>query len=269
MRKAQKKSRNLRECGVAGEDVIISNKLGWRRAPLIENEPIMDPGIYFGLEHDAVHCISYDGILECWEEGNRLLGAPYRAELLALNDPDEYLSNATSSSERLQRLAEIRGAYRALCELQERGEATAIGVAAMDWRTIQEIDSLVELDWVMIDNSLTVFDYPPELLEFLESLRRRGIAIINSAVFHLGFLVGGDYLHYRPVSPENSEHQQAVAWRDRFLRYRFSPAAACIQFALSPAGVCCIAWNSSHPERIAQDVLAFEVDIPQAFWDAA
>ena len=41
------------------------------------------------LKHDAVQDISYQGILDCYEQGNTLLGK-YQARLVSVHDPDEY-----------------------------------------------------------------------------------------------------------------------------------------------------------------------------------
>jgi len=50
--------------------------------------------VWFGINHDAIQKISYTGILECWEQGSHLLGSKYKADLLSVHDPDEYLSSA-------------------------------------------------------------------------------------------------------------------------------------------------------------------------------
>jgi len=62
----------LASLGVNPSQVTICNKLGWRRKPLTTPEPTFEPGVWTGLEHDAVQDISYDGILRCWEEGCEL-----------------------------------------------------------------------------------------------------------------------------------------------------------------------------------------------------
>jgi D-threo-aldose 1-dehydrogenase len=265
--------KTLRELGVPPNEILISNKLGWKRVPLTTPEPTFEPGVWEGIEHDAAQCISYRGILECWEQGCELLGSPYRAALLSVHDPDDYLSAATSTLDRNRRMEDIQGAYQALGELRQRGEAAAIGVGAKDWRVIQEIDALVPLDWVMLANSLTIFRHPPELLEFIRSLHARGVSVINSAVFHAGFLVGGKYFDYRRVDPASAADRPLVEWRQRFFdlcrKHGVTPAAACIQFALSPPGVAAIAINTSKPERIAQDVANAETPIGDSFWRAA
>jgi D-threo-aldose 1-dehydrogenase len=261
---------NLRELGVPAEQVVISNKLGWLRAPLRTPEPTFEPGVWAGLEHDAVQRIGYAGILECWEQGCELLGEPYRAQLASVHDPDEYLAAAASDAERRRRLDDVLEAYRALRELKQSGEVRAIGVGAKDWRVVREIAAAVELDWVMLANSLTIYRHPPELVELVASLAARGVGVINSAVFHAGFLVGGRFFDYRIVSPDKPADRQLFGWREQFYslcgRHAVAPDAACVQFALSPPGIVAVAMNTSDPVKIARNVATVEAQIPQEFW---
>ena len=249
--------RALRELDVPPGSVEISNKLGWLRVPLRGAEPTFEPGAWAALEHDAEQAISHDGILRCWEQGNALLGASHRPSLLSVHDPDEFLAQGG-------KMEQVRGAYQALAELKRRGEAKAVGVGAKDWRVIREIAECVELDWAMLACSLTVMSHPPELLAFVEALRRRGVAVINSAVFHSGFLTGGAYFDYREPKPEQ------FAWRERFhalcAKHEVAPSAACVQFGLAVPGVASVALNTSNPARVKENVALAEAPIPGAFW---
>jgi len=67
----------LEKLNVASEDVIISNKLGWKRTPLLTAEPTFEQGVWMDLKNDAAQDISYEGILNCYEQGNQLLGGKY------------------------------------------------------------------------------------------------------------------------------------------------------------------------------------------------
>lgn len=256
----------LAALGIRPEQVVISNKLGWRRVPLVASEPTFEPGAWFGLEHDAVQDISYDGILRCWDEGNELLG-DYPAQLASVHDPDEYLAGASSTAERTERLDHILSAYRALGELKEMNLVAGIGVGSKDWTIIQEISRLVPLDWVMIANSFTIYQHPPELLDFISHLAADGIGIINSAVYHSGFLVGGSHFDYRPVTDP-----ALFAWRDSFQEicreFGVQPADACVSFAMAPDGIQAIALSSSNPARVAKNVASVTAEIPDEFWKA-
>jgi D-threo-aldose 1-dehydrogenase len=260
--------RNLRELEIASERIIISNKLGWKRVPLLGPEPTFEPGAWANLEHDAVQCISYDGILECWEQGCRLLGEDYQPQMLSVHDPDEYLAAASSSADREKRFEGILAAYRALHELKAAGKTAAVGIGTKDWRVIEAIEREVELDWVMLANSFTIYRHPPEVLVFVEGLKAKGISVINSAVFHAGFLVGGKFFDYRVV--DAASHPELFNWRETFLtlckRYDVKPAHACIEFGLSPPGVVAISLNTSDPARVEENVLAVETTLTTDFW---
>ncbi|WP_442509984.1 aldo/keto reductase [Novipirellula sp. SH528] len=259
----------LSELDVKPADIVISNKLGWRRVPLKTPEPTFEPGAWVGLEHDAVQDISYDGILRCWEQGCELLGR-YRPQMVSVHDPDEYLAAASDEQDRVRRWDDVVAAYQALRELRERGEVAAIGVGSKDWQVSQKLADQCDLDWVMLATSLTIYTHPPELLAFVQSLHQRNIGVINSAVFHAGFLTGGDFFDYRKVTGDTAEDQALIAWRDRFReicgRYNVSPAEACVAFGMSPPGVLATALNSSRPERIGQNVALVSAKPPQDFW---
>ena len=264
--------RGLRAAGVPADQVLISNKLGWIRAPLRTPEPTFEPGVWAGLEHDAVQKISYRGILECWEQGCELLGGDYRPQMVSVHDPDEYLGAATSEADRGRRLEDILEAYRALNELKASGQVKAVGVGSKDWRVIHELAEHVGLDWVMFACSLTVMHHPPDLLDFMRRLHAQGVAMINSAVFHAGFLTGGAFYDYRRVSPESEADRPLFAWRERFFalcaEHDVRPAEACVRFGMSVPGVVATALNTGKPDCVQENVAAVQAQIPPAFWSA-
>jgi D-threo-aldose 1-dehydrogenase len=259
----------LKASNIAPEDVLISNKLGWLRTELTTDEPTFEPGVWKGLKYDAVQSISYDGILACYHQGNELLNG-YATSLVSVHDPDEYLLAATDETDADKRYRDILDAYRALADLKQKGEVKAIGVGAKDWKVIQRVAADVDLDWVMIANSMTVHSHPPELLAFMKQLEKKGVAIINSAVFNAGFLIGGDYYNYRLIDKRTAEGRALFSWRDRFnaicANFNVLPAAACAIFGLSAPGVTSIALNTTNPDRVKHNVTMADSDIPLLFW---
>jgi D-threo-aldose 1-dehydrogenase len=261
--------RLLRELGVTPDGVVISNKLGWKRAPLKGPEPTFEPGVWKNLAFDAVQAISYSGMKECWEQGCELLGDPYRPDLVSVHDPDEYIDGAADAGDRERRLSDVLDAYRALGELKRSGQTSAVGIGSKDWRVIQEVSRQVDLDWIMLACSLTIYTHPQELLEFVEELNTKGVGIINSAVFNAGFLTGGSYFDYR--IPDPAEDAELFRWRERFFalctRHGVKPADACVEFGLSAPGVCSVALNTANPSRVAQNVESVGRHAPAEFWD--
>ena len=264
-------SASLHSLGIEPSGVIISNKLGWYRVPLRGPEPTFERGVWMGIAHDAQQRISGDGILQCWEQGNELLGA-YRAELLSVHDPDEYLLSARDETGRQKRKQDILEAYDSLAGLKKAGKASSVGIGAKDWRVVREFADLVDLDWVMLACSFTILHHPPELLEFMASLERRGVAIVNSAVFHGGFLTGGSYYDYRRIDPSEPWDRKLLAWRKKYNElceiWRITPFDAAVRFGLSAPGIVSIALNTGKPERIAENAHAGEKTVPAGFWSA-
>jgi D-threo-aldose 1-dehydrogenase len=264
--------RALRRLRVDPRDVVISNKLGWVRTPLRQEEPTFEPGVWKDLRHDAVQKIGYDGIMECFQQGNQLLGG-YTPRMVSVHDPDEYLAGGGGHKDKeAGRYADILDAYEALFDLKREGRVSAVGIGAKDWRVIARIVEDVPLDWVMFANSMTVKNHPAELIRLIRKLADSGVTVINSAVFHSGFLVGSDYFDYRRQQRGDPGTAPLFRWREDFFavcdEFHVSPAAACMQFALLVPGVSSIAVNCSDAARVRENLEAAKRPLPEAFWQA-
>jgi D-threo-aldose 1-dehydrogenase len=261
----------LEELNVNPDDVLISNKLGWLRTELKTPEPTFEPGVWKDLQHDAVQKISYQGILECYEQGNQLLNG-YPAALVSVHDPDEYLNASTDGDDRDKRYQDILDAYRALQELKSAGKVKAIGIGAKDWKIIQKITNDIALDWVMIANSMTIHSHPADLLAFMSDLQAKGISIINSAVFNAGFLTGGNFYNYKEVGTISAQDKTLLEWREKFnaicKAHNIVPAVACVNFGLNMPGVTSIALNTTNPARVKNNVGMAQAIIPPGYWEA-
>jgi D-threo-aldose 1-dehydrogenase len=255
----------LRKLNISPDQVMISNKLAWVRTTLKTAEPTFEPGVWKDLKFDAVQKISYDGIMECFEQGNELLGG-YVPQMVSVHDPDEYLAAVHGEKESEKRYNDILDAYEALYDLRREGKVKAIGVGAKDWRIIQRIVNDVSLDWVMIANSMTIKTHPQELLDFMGALERNNVTVINAAVYHSGFLVGGNYFDYKLVTTETPGNDELYNWRRDFFDicklYNIKPAAACIQFSLHAPGVSSIAVSTSEIKRISENMNFANTPIP-------
>lgn len=251
------------------ESVTISNKLGWLRTELTAPEPTFELGVWKDIHHDAMQHISYQGIMDCFEQGNELLNG-YAPGLVSVHDPDEYLARAATAEQENELYADILEAYRALADLKKQGEVKAIGVGAKNWKVIERIAADVKLDWVMIANSMTIKSHPVDLFQFMRKLESERVRIINSAVFHSGFLIGGAFYDYRFLDPADSQNESYFNWRSSFFetchRYDVKPAHVCIQFALQAPGVTSIALNTTNPHRIHENVIMVQQPVPDEIW---
>ena len=263
--------KSLNQLNIKQDEVIISNKLGWYRTPLTGPEPTFEPGVWRDLKHDAIQKISYDGILECFHQGNDLLNG-YIPQWVSVHDPDEYLEAATDAKDEVRRYNDILGAYEALKELKQKGKIVSFGVGAKHWRSIELISKDIQLDWVMIANSISVHSHPQELLDFVKVLHEKGTVIINSAVFNGGFLVGREYYNYQLVDKNTPEGKALYDWRDAFFElcknFGVQPAEACFNFGFNIPGVNSVAMSTSNPAKVQQNIAMATKKMPEGFWDA-
>lgn len=260
----------LHDLQVEPGDIVISNKLGWLRTPLSSPVPTFEKGVWIDIKNDARQNISYQGILECWNQGNELLGGNLKPELVSVHDPDEYLGRAHDEGEFKALFGHVVEAYKALADLKSQAKVSAIGVGAKNWKIIRLIADEVDLDWVMFANSMTIYRHPEELHGFMKRLHAKGVAIINSAVFHAGFLTGGNFFDYVSIKPDSAENMAKFKWRENFFaickKHEVVPANACVQFALTPPGVVSVSLNTSNPDRVKWNVESVECRIPEDFW---
>jgi len=264
--------KGLGELGVRPEDIIISNKLGWLRVPLETPEPTFEPGAWANLKNDAVQTFGYDGIMDCYKQGNYLLGSEYSVRLASVHDPDEYLLAAGDPEDRSKRKTEILESYRALFDLKKEGAVKAVGIGSKDWRIIRELYNDVAFDWVMLANSFTIYNHPGELLEFMDLLASNGVGIINSALFHGGYLTGGKMFDYQYVDPLSEKGKKLENWRTSFYRicsdFAIEPSDACIHFGMSHPAIAGIALNTSQPAKMKLNADILNKTMPEAFWRA-
>ena len=264
--------KGLAELDIDPEDIVISNKLGWYRIPLATDEPTFEPGAWIDLENDCIQTFGYDEIIKCYEQGNELLGGVYTSEVVSIHDPDEYLLAAGDPVERKKRLTEILESYRALFDLKQEGKVKAVGIGSKDWTIIRELYQHVPFDWVMFANSFTLYSHPADLLDFMDLLFNDGVGIINSALFHGGFLTGGQQFDYVAVDPDSEQGVILFGWRDAFhdlcSQHEISPEDACIHFGYSHPAIASIALNTSKPEKMIKNAGILSRNIPGVFWDA-
>ena len=261
----------LKELNVHPEEVIISNKLAWYQTALTTPEPTFEKGIWKDINHDAIQKISYAGIIEGFEQGNELLG-DYNSQMASVHDPDEYLATAKNQQEEDKLYNDILDAYKALHELKLQGKVSSIGVGAKQWKIIERISNDVLLDWVMIANSLTLHDHPQELIAFIAQLKQKEIAVINSAVFNGGFLIGSDLYNYQQVDKTTEEGKALYQWRTTFFdlcnQFNILPAEACFNFGFNIPGVTSVALSTTKPEKVKLNIEMATKNVPGEFWHA-
>jgi D-threo-aldose 1-dehydrogenase len=111
-------------------------------------------------------------------------------------------------------------------------------------------------------------EHPPELLAFMDKLSNKRVTIINSAVFHGGFLTGSDYYNYKLITPKSDSLK--FKWRDTFFalceKHKITPSVACVNFGLNHPAVTAISLNTSNPNRVKDNVGSVLAEVPKEFY---
>jgi D-threo-aldose 1-dehydrogenase len=159
-------------------------------------------------------------------------------------------------------------AWRAIGELKAAGFVLGAGIVARDLGSLSQVTP--SADWVVLTGGFTPMRHPAEPLVSMAELAARQIPTIVSDVFDGGFLVGSNRLDGRVLSAEGPADRSLLAWRTSFVAlchgHGITPAQACIQFALSGPGVVAVMLNSSHSDRVAENIASVERTVPDAFW---
>ncbi len=264
--------KELASMGIRNDQIVLNNKLGWRRVPLKGPKQSFEPDAWFGLKNDAVQEMDYDGIMRCWDQGCELLNG-YLPQLASIHDPDDYMDAATSRRDREERYGELQRGIQAIFDLKQRGFVKAVGIGAKQWKCIQLLCSEYDFDWVMLANSFTVMNHPVELLEFLDLLEKRNTLVINSALFQGGFLTGGELYDYCKLDPSNASDYRKLEWRERFWKlcqeFDLEPFNAAVAFGRSHSAIRSVALSTSNPQRVHSIVESIKISVPAVFWHAA
>jgi D-threo-aldose 1-dehydrogenase len=190
-----------------------------------------------------------DRVADDWEKSCRLLGSEYRPKLVSVCNADE-------------------DAGRVVGELKTAGFLRGVGVVANN--LCSPSSPALSPDWIVLAGEFTLLRHPANLLVSMAELATRQIPVVVSGVFNGGFLVGNNRLDGRVLSTEDPADRSLLAWRTSFAAlchgHGITPAQACIQFALSGPGVVALILNSSHPDRVAENIASVERTVPNAFW---
>lgn len=188
-------------------------------------------------------------VADDWEKSCRLLGSAYQPKLLSISDANE-------------------SAWQAVSELKAAGLLLGAGMVARDFDSLSSLTPSV--DWVVLAGGFTLMRHPAERLASMAEVTARQIPIVVSGVFERRFLLGSNRLDGRVLSADDPADRSLLTWRTSFAAlchgHGVTPAQACIQFALSGPGVVAVILNSSHSDRVAENVGCVQRLVPDLFW---
>ncbi len=250
----------------AADDVVISTKVGRRLVKLNEPPPHGSRHGFVDAEpFEPVFDYSYQGVMESFEQSLQRLRRS-RVDILLAHD----LGRVTHGDQHTHHLRQFMdGGYRAMRELRDSGQVSAIGLGVNEWEVCEEVLREADLDVFLLAGRYTLLDQTA-LASFLPLCEERRIPIIIGAPFNSGALVTGT----RSGAPVHFNYATAPAWViDRLHRLEsvcteFSvplPAAA-LQFPLAHPQVVSVIPGMGSLDQVRDTLESLRVPIPAQFW---
>jgi D-threo-aldose 1-dehydrogenase len=245
------------------QDLVVSTKVGrwYQPAPGGANRGNWAGG----LEFNAVLDYSYDGAMRAFEQSLLRLGLS-RVDVLLIHDVDVHTHGNREACDRCFDQA-MEGAYRALVELRQSGDISAIGVGVNEADMCARFARAGDFDCMLLAGRYTLLEQGA-LDEFLPLCSQKNIGVLAGGTFNSGILASG------PRAGSKYNYAEApAAVRERVTRlgevcraHAVPLAAAAIQFPLGHPQVSSIVIGAVSPQEIQQNFELMSVPIPAALW---
>ena len=218
---------------------------------------------------------SYDGVMRAYEQSLTRMGVA-RIDVLYIHDVDSWAHGSREGAE--ARLAEVMGTgfrgerkagYRALAELRDAGDVSAIGAGVNDWEICDWLMRRGDFDLFLLAGRYSLLEQKAQET-FLPECTERGVGVVLGGPFNSGILATG--------AVKNARYNYAPAPEDILDRVRGIEAIcrehvvalphAALRFALAHPAIVSVIPGARTPEEVGRNVEALSADIPDALWTA-
>lgn len=208
---------------------------------------------------------TYEGIMRSHEDSIARLKSD-RIDMLFLHDLDAGTVDQAFEENNLRQLFS-QGGYRALSELRDGGQVSAIGAGVNAWQICERLLGEADFDGFLLAGRYTLLEQDP-LDSFLPLCIERDVGIILGGPYNSGILATGaiDGARY-DYAPAPEAIRQRVQKLSTVCAAHDTPLiAAALQFPLGHAAVKTVIPGASTPDEVRQNVAIFQTPVPQALW---
>ena len=272
----------IRELGIHDTSEVI-NKPGWViiDPPLGVPIDVFEPGLWRGLTKTIRYAQTREQMRMSIDQAIHLLGPGVKAPLCSAHDfhklermiartPYLFLGDRLLTTD--VNVLIYEQLLPALVEKRSEGVIRGVGLGMMDWRLMREIiTNSGVIDYVMLANEFSILRHPPDLLDFIDWLRERGIGLICAAPYHAAWIFGAT----EKIDGLTDPTPEQMQWRTKFLRVcsetGVEPAAVAVQFIFSNPCVDAVAPGSARVKHIdrnfPQTASGRDFVIPGEVWE--
>ncbi|MDE0521806.1 MAG: aldo/keto reductase [Boseongicola sp.] len=256
-------SRAIREFG--RDNLVLSTKVGRRLLDCGPDE--VTPEAYVKVSRKRiVFDYSYDGVMRSYDDSKARLDIAC-ADILFVHDVCAFSQGSQDASDRRVRELLDKGGYRALGELRDAGEISAIGAGVNEWQVCERLLGLADFDCFLLAGRYTLLEQDA-LETFLPLCQRRDVGIILGGPFNSGILATGAVpsarYNYAAAPPEilgrvSRMNEVCKAHGTRLI-------AAALQFVLGHPCVKSVIPGASSAAEVRSIVSCLAEPIPDALW---
>jgi D-threo-aldose 1-dehydrogenase len=250
------------------EGRVLSTKVGRLLRP-VRSDAERTTGnpwtVSFPFEH--VYDYSYDGVMRSFEDSRQRLGLA-RVDILLVHDIGVMTHGEEANRHYWRQLVE--GGYRALRELRDGGQVSAIGLGVNEWPVLMDAFGIGDWDVFLLANRYTLLEQ--DVLDpFLSTCAARGTSLIAAGPFAAGVLAGtkiwgpttGAYQAPPPEIVERVAKLEAIA-----REFGIPLGSAALQFALAHPVVATVLTGPKSPKELEGILGWWNTVVPQDFWQA-
>lgn len=209
---------------------------------------------------------SYDGVMRSYEASRERLEVDH-ADILFVHDVCAFSQGSQEKSDaRVHELFDL-GGYRALTELKEAGEISAIGAGVNEWQVCEKLLGLADFDCFLLAGRYTLLEQD-SLESFLPLCEKRDVGIIlggpyNSGILATGAVPGAKY-NYADAPPEILERVRKI--EEICAAHSVPLIAAALQFVLGHPSVKTVVPGAVNAHEVEANLALLKTPIPPSFW---
>jgi len=230
-------------------DLVVSTKVGRVLRPGASPNPLYKGAPPLTAEFD----FTYESTLRSLDESRSRLGRR-RIDIAYIHDPDDHHEEA------------LQGAFRALRDLRDAGQLSAIGVGMNHSGPLARFAKEGDFDCFLVAGRYTLLDQSA-FDDLLPEALKVGASVVVGGVFNSGVLAnpdGSPYYDYERASEEIMARAKRL--EEICLRYTVSLRAAALQFPLAHPSVAAIVVGARSAQEAQDNIDKLRVGIPAELW---
>ncbi|MCJ8323515.1 MAG: aldo/keto reductase [Rhizobiales bacterium] len=214
------------------------------------------------LEYDYTH----DGIMRSYHASLKRLKVD-KIDILLVHDVDALSQGSQQKSDEKIRQLFDRGGYKALVELRDAGEISAIGAGVNTWQACQTLLEMADFDTFLCAGRYTLLEQDA-LDTFLPMCIKHDVGIILGGPYNSGILASGAtadaVYNYAPAPKSIKQKVNKIA---AICQAHNTPLiAAALQFPLGHGAVKTIIPGAKNTAQVAANINLLESSIPTGLW---